>query len=319
MKRFVFLTATLITICSTVVSKSLEAYNENEKEIEGNLESGLKHLKSFLVEDVGAIAGYFAIFERSVDIKCAAEQLKSDAKHKRIFNNLLSKENRSRKEQVKFNFILLKATIPCSNKIRSVSNFVFDAIMSLGHLARAFKDEPEIREISNPNLKCLNYYAVSKGLFDVSQYELNPVDHKFENELHQINFCNRNNANVELLFNEILENEPECMRKLMRKSLDSLLRTVLLMQVELSPEQRKIEQTLFFDAEIEAIKQEGSCRLETLSREYESDEEGENMELKINIRNASSSENEALTFNDESFIRIFRYYQISHNTENIFD
>lgn len=294
----------LFAIFAVVYSRSVdnsEVTITNSGDIQ-SIKKGFKLVESMLndnfegttIENPGS---FLAIFTRSVDMNCAVEQLGKPQEIKDTLNEILNIEGRKRttKEETSLVYILLKISIPCSNKSRPVSDFIFDALMSLGHLVRAFKDEPEIKKYTKTPLKCLNAYAVKNKLINTAEY---PIDYKLNNESDEAETCAELEAYAIGLLNEFMDGEPECMKVFIRKRVDNLLRTILLLQVELTPEQRKTESDRWFNDEMELIKNEGTCSLESLAMESSESDEDENEILRAIMSKITL--NDKTEFNDDA-------------------
>lgn len=273
----------LFATFAVVVSGSVKVSEIANKADILRIKKGFKLVESMLndnfegttIENPGS---FLAILTRSVDMNCAVEQLRKPKEIKDTLNEILNVEGRNRtsKEETSLVYILLKISIPCSNKSRPVSDFVFDALMSLGHLVRAFKDEPEIQKYTKTPLKCLNAYAVKNKLINAAEY---PIDYKLNSETDETETCTELFAFAIGLLNEFMDDEPECMKVFIRKRVDNWLRAILLLQVKLTPEQRKIESDRWFNDEMELIKNEGTCALQSLAMESSSESDEEENEI----------------------------------------
>lgn len=269
----------LFALIAVAVSKSIDTneISTERDELEEKIRQGFNQTTEILNTIMGnsMIGSVLAIFERSIDMTCAANELKNPKEmEESLISNLLITEDRSEKDEMQLAYILLKVALPCSTKLRPVSDFLFDAIMSFNHLVRAFKDEQELKTIAQ-NIRCVNNYAARKGIIDPAIY---PIDHELKSETDDEEICKELESELMQMLDEDMEDEPECQKKLVRKNIDIMLRTLLLVQLQLTPEQHKAESDRFYNSEIELIRTEGTCGLESISLMSKlTDDSSENM------------------------------------------
>lgn len=215
-----------------------------------------------LLESKHIFAPFLEIFERSIDVECAAEKVKVYGLEEELANLTHQHKPLDKHGHWQLAFILLEAGLPCSSKTRPVTNFAFDFVMSFGHVVRAFKDEPEMMGYAML-LKCANNYAVKENLIDTNEYS---IDHDLKSSEEEM--CTvlqmrvieaMNKGNVGDVF------DMKC--KGPQRAVNSMLRTALLTQIELSPEQRKVELGKFYRAQI-LLDSKESARCEFDSVEY---------------------------------------------------
>lgn len=160
-------------------------------------------------------------------------------------------------EEITFPLMYVSVGSLCSNKVRAVEEFVFDFIMSFGHLVRAFMNEPLLQK-EFFFLRCANKYAVEKKIWDISKY---PINMKLSEE--EMDKCESTTAaTVAFLKEAKLDSEEdmdECEQKIAERLAPLVLKLALLTQVELSAEAKEVEKQNFITEENEVSEEAISC------------------------------------------------------------
>jgi hypothetical protein len=185
------------------------------------------------------------ILLNSIDEKCAEEKLQN-LDWTETFNNLTSRiDNLNEKEQIGLHLMYAGIGSICTSKNRPILEFFFDAIMSFGHLVRAFMNEPELSEYFF-YLRCANNYAINENIWDNKKY---PINFKLQDE--ELVECSLLKTIVDSHIEEMKdlsseeEGDEECLEKSLRGTLAFALRTLLLTQVDLTSEDKQIEKEIF--------------------------------------------------------------------------
>lgn len=197
---------------------------------------------------------------RSIDTKCMRETQELH-KFKDIYIELANKISdwKSLTEIQKNEFISIQVltSFRCSNKLKPISRFIFDFVQSFGPIVRAFVNETELVEYKN-ELKCANNYAVKKKLWDIVKY---PVE--YELNVNELAKCDAEitqfKAEIQRITFNHLNTNKECMKQAVEDTIDSLLKVVLLMQVEMTSEQRNQEVERFHGGIIELYDRRVTC------------------------------------------------------------
>jgi hypothetical protein len=218
-----------------------------------------KYFKGLAKEMGKPALSVFAIFERSICKSCVEKKLVKFELLER-FNNFTDRmEELDDLEEVQFPLIFAGAGLLCSSKVRPIQEFVFDAIMAVGHIVRALKDEPELHEYFF-FLRCANNYVIRKHYWENSEYAINSEldeDEKFQ--------CKMFTDEIEKTIKETIEDsgedksDEECSTNIIEKTIPFVMRTILLAQVNLTPEQLENERQNFFKKEKELNEHTAKC------------------------------------------------------------
>lgn len=249
MKIFVTIFAVITITSAGVIENNIDPDVSDVKE---NYKQALHIVKKILNENVHPQAGYFYnIFERSIDIDCAAEKVKKFGLEENLAE-FIGHEGRYTQNKIeKFTYVMTKTVSSCSSKSRPTINFMFDLFMSFGHIVRAFKDEPELAKFSK-KLKCLNNYAVEIKMIDPSIYPLDYTytDHKEKTDCDDlINYHNKTDDGKDACEGE----------KKFDDTFHLVLKPFLLTQVKLTPEQHHFEADHFFNEYNRIVDKMSKC------------------------------------------------------------
>jgi hypothetical protein len=267
----------LIAVSSFVASKSVIDINEvqNNEIHDSNFPQTLEKAYTFFEDYINGkipkdrfdvlVSSLLKIFKRSIDVKCAEEKFERFG-WKTKFNKFLNQvDDLSESERAEVVVMYVEIGSLCSNKLGAIENFFFDALMALGHIVRAFKDEPELDEFTF-YLRCLNKFAIDKKYWDFDDYELNTN----LNEIETLQ-CEGLTSNLEEIVRDKFlkgikptngEDEVEfveCHKKSFEDSMKLSFKYILLTQVELTSEEKEAERTKFSKANRKLYEESLQC------------------------------------------------------------
>lgn len=231
-----------------------------------------------------AMAMNLNIFERSIDMECAVDEIKQKGFTQKLADLTNKNVRLNKHEELQLAIIMVKSGMKCSTKTRPLTAFMFDAVMSFGHIVRAFKDEPELTE-QNFMMRCANDYAVKKNLIN--------QEYNFDRQMKNTNEeqkCNDFETKTVQMMMMYLPAEPKCIRQQAEKNFEMALRTVLLTQVELTTEQRKIEMNRFHDSMMIVLDDDATCELEVEDATYQLENTNRRENNNVGDRSSSSEE-----------------------------
>lgn len=191
------------------------------------------------------------IYIQSIDAKCmkkTQELFNFTARFIELANRIDEKEEFTVAEKRDLTTIQVLTSFKCSDKLRPITETVFDLVQSFGHILRAFKDEPELAEYQK-YLRYANNYAVTRNMWDVKKY---PVEYELTaDETEQWKNIEDQVAGVSnlIMFDEKFESldfAMKCLRKFLPNLIDPTLRLVLSMQVKMTTEQKREQFNRFF-------------------------------------------------------------------------
>lgn len=219
--------------------------------IKENYKKGLSDFKKILNTKFFPKAGdYFGIIERTIDYDCVAEKLEKYKLREELADIVANTSGFIETNRLKEVFYVFVKPVPkCFSMSRSIiSNTLFDLIMSLGHIVRAFKDEPELAEYMD-QFKCANNYAYEMNLLDASVYpfiyaEVPTCGELWKKVCGEIKSASGNDA---------------CLEETALNSIEFIIRTILLTQFKLKPEQYQKESDCFFNGYNEIADKAGLC------------------------------------------------------------
>lgn len=260
MKLFVLLFAVVISVVSAGVIEN--TIGSDFSDVKTNFKKGFKIIVKSLSKNIHPKVGeLYKIFERSIDTDCAAEKVKKYELDDDLAEILSSDvTEHTDKQEKELAYIYGKTLQLCSSKSRPISDTIFDVIMSFGHIVRAFKDEPELAEIIT-FLKCANNYAVEKKLIDPSGYQLS---YKYTDETEK-QACDELKSGVLIKIKETLGKDDACSEQnTVEDTIHLTLRTILLTQVKLTPQQYQTESDYFYNQFNEIGDNSGGCEFKGL-------------------------------------------------------
>lgn len=255
MNIFVLVLTIIAFVSANVIENSIDS-NSELIAIKTNYIQGFQKVRKYLNENVHPKAGYYyGIIERSIDIDCVAEKVKKYRLADNLAMLINDEHNDTKKMKNKLGFFYGKPLSVCSNKSHSISNTLFDLIMSFGHIVRAFKDEPELKEFTN-YLSCANNYAVEKKLIHISMYtfDYENIDEADKDACHSIKI-----QLFEQMKSQFKDNADCWEDKVEKLVIKFFLRTLLLLQIKMTPEQNQIELDRFYDDANEMSDEAAIC------------------------------------------------------------
>lgn len=223
-----------------------------------NFKRGIVLMKSVAKSRVGTHIN-LDMFERSMDMECVVDEIREKGFEQKLADLTQQNVVLSEHEELQLALIMVKSGMPCSSKARPITSFMFDFVMSFGHIVRTFKDEPEYAE-QNFMLRCANDFAIKRELIDQQEYDL---DRQMWNPTEQQKCAD---FEITALLN-LINNFPAvgtCMGKQIKKHSDAIMRTLLLTQVELTAEQKSRELNLFHESMMEILDDDATCENEEL-------------------------------------------------------
>lgn len=161
----------------------------------------------------------------------------------------------------------------CSNKLPAIQNFIFDAVISAGHLVRALVNEPSLGKYLL-YLRCANKYAVDNGIWDNSSYPINT--HLDEDEIEKCEILKM--IAKDLLKKKIVTELYECHKNYDDRIFSIALKYFILTQVELSEEAKINEKTTLNAIEKEMFEDTVKCILQYTKSKTDEDKD---LDLKI--------------------------------------
>lgn len=268
-------------IVGFVASKSaveISEISDNELKDSGfeeKLETSSKIIKELLeksdsskVENIGKIV--YAIFKRSINVKCFEQKLEK-LEWTTKFSELVGRsEGLNDVEKAEVVMMYAGVGVLCSNKLRPIEEFIFDALMAVGHLVRAFKDEPELEKYFF-YLRCANKVAIDKKYWDFADYQLNTQLSGLETGICE-DFTNMLEEAIQEKIKEGIKSPDgedeiklsECRQNTIKDSLPFLIKYLLLTQVELTPEAQEAEKENFIATHSKLSEQSLKCVMDDI-------------------------------------------------------
>jgi hypothetical protein len=254
------------------------------------LDKGNKFMKDSLDldEKTPKIFQTFAnVFRRSIIAKCAKEKYQEfnvSCTLDEILTDVDNYRNIGLWNFEKYIKIYIGIGFLCSNKLQPIQEFIFDFLMSISHLIRALKDEPEFKE--SISLKCAHMTAIENNYWNLRDYG-------FETKLTKLNegdagYCikiqEEINKKLESKLSEIMkyggstreeveEIYFECMKKSNNDLISFLAKYILMLQIELTLENVKAEKKIFLETSKKLYEERLKCvmnfrTIEELYSEY---------------------------------------------------
>lgn len=280
-KMFSFKALVFVAIIAVTAGKVVDIHTN---EIDGSGDVGfdnaykkIMELADTIVDEIkkdpkaqqaNIVFSIYPLIKRSFDPKCMSDNQKLhhfDAKYIELANKL---DHLTDSEKIEIAFIHLSTAVRCAKKIKPINEFLFDFVMSFGHLVRAFKDEPELADIKK-YLRCANNYVVTKKFWDNVKY---PIDYEFINDEEKTE-CEALKTMLHDAINdtgdlpeEIGHFVSDCLKKSTQDSIDYAVKFLLLLQVDLTPEQRDHEFDSFFNGNIKMFDDQVSCAYELIKK-----------------------------------------------------
>ena len=143
--------------------------------------------------------------------------------------------------------ILLLSTM-CLKNLDALLDYTFENYMTFNILYRAFIDEPELKEYSD-NFKCFNAYAIEHKIFDAQMYKLNTdvIEVELCEKRKEIVRENIDHLFIGKFFKSFNFKNIKCFQEVVPRVENSILRSILLIQTELTASQRILEKSKFIE------------------------------------------------------------------------
>lgn len=154
----------------------------------------------------------------------------------------------TKKEEIKTKITFLATLISCYRKGEVILEYVFESFMTNGIIIRAFIDEPAFKEPADI-VACANYYAVKNHLWNPKEYNFTPKPVRDED------MCDEMTAMGDLIFIQTVqegyssvfaeEYNKKCYRGVALKLKEFIVKTVMLLQVEMTDDKKREEREHF--------------------------------------------------------------------------
>ena len=177
-----------------------------------------------------------------IDRKCIFNQYKKYNFEDQVF----SKENeRMKNSEVSKIAVIIFAT-QCDTSVDALLEYFFENFMTFRILYKAFADEPEIKDYID-RVRCLSAYAVNHKIVDTTTYT-------FKTEVDNSERCEAEKQMIRGLADEFISDtitqleagdSQDCLQKSMTTAENYILRNALLIQIDLTDEQKVTERQNF--------------------------------------------------------------------------
>lgn len=203
----------------------------------------------------------FSIFANSVDKTCVLNEYKKHNYTDRIpTEGMISKlmESSGRRPSSESDvreimkdalsgYIFIVSALSCSNKFDAIAEYVYEMLMTQGILYRAFEDEPQLKEISDI-VRCGNRYAIMEDVIDSEVYNLKTnLDEDAEAKCSQLTNMMKGKLNEYKSEGVVMfpSMDGDCYTNYVNTQINLALKYLLLVQVKMTPAQRKQERQNF--------------------------------------------------------------------------
>lgn len=193
---------------------------------------------------------------KKIDKDCILSEFKKHNFVQQIPSARQNLTNPHVKNEAMSEFVFMFFAGMCYKKLDVFLDFTFANLMTFNILLKAFIDEPEFKTNAD-NLRCASSYAVSHDILDPKVYNFNfevSEDSKEECENSKVETRKSIDEAFAGFFEQVVHDNKECYQKLFGKVEIFVLKTVLLVQVDLSEAEKLLEKTSFiadFHARIE--------------------------------------------------------------------
>lgn len=271
---FKFITLVGLAIIASTAAKVIDFTTNEISTGDQSFDDAYKHLLGHidkLLEIPGEVSPLFGtilpLVIRSVDTKCMHDNLKLhkfDAKFVDLANRF---ETLTKAGERELFYIHVVTSFRCTKKLRPINEFLFDFFLSFGHIVRAFKDEPELAEYQG-YLRCANNYVVTHKLWDVVKY---PIDYELKTE--EAEMC----SSVKTMIGDFIKTMDqiapeaqdlitECLKTTTQDMIDFFVKYFLLLQVELTPEQRDQEFETYYKDYLKLYDEQVTCAYDFVTK-----------------------------------------------------
>lgn len=187
---------------------------------------------------------FASMFLRSVDKDCIVKEVEKNDLVEAI--NLLGTKKGGEKSLLETVMVLGFIAHTCSSKSDVHLSYAFDILMSHHGLLKAYIDEPELKEYADM-LACANNYAVKHDILDPKVYTFN-----YELNDEQEESCMEWTEQASMIISEAKLATREkfsraCAIKVVDKINNFVLKYVLLIQVDMTVEQKQQERINFIE------------------------------------------------------------------------
>jgi hypothetical protein len=191
-----------------------------------------------------------SLFLKKIDRECILSEFKKHNFVNQIPSaqvNVESLTNPRVKNQPLSEFVLMFFAGTCYKNLDVLLEYAFESFMTINILFKTFINEPEFKLWFADKLKCASSYAVSHNIldpkvynfdYDISEGEKNACE-SFKNEARKMIDGATNG------FFDVVTDNKECYKNIFTNFENYLLRYSLLVQVELTDEQKRQERTSF--------------------------------------------------------------------------
>lgn len=190
------------------------------------------------------------IYLKSIDRQCMLDHYKKN----NMIEKMPGKVNVDIHDDFSWKMILFSFATMCSNKLDLALDFAFDNLQSHHKLLNALKDDEDLKEYFEV-LECVNGYALSKGVLDPAVHK---VSHKDDEA------CGRTSVEIRSMTlsmqRDILETiQRPCSLTLFSAFENMILRQMILVQMDLSAEQKNQEKMSLIKEAREFLNQITVC------------------------------------------------------------
>jgi len=218
----------------------------------GHVKALLDEISEIILQDNSFMGPLARSLLRSIDTQCVFDFYKTSNMTHQLPSSPISENIPP--TLVKF----VMASMLCSSKLKAFEDFQFEFVMSFGVLLKAFIDDPEFETFSDM-LTCTNKYGVDKKYLDPNAYKFN-----YEVKPEKMSLCNdwiemaQSALYMYMSQLEIITGE-KCLEYLGEKTEASLLKTIMLIQVDLSEAQKLLERENSFEDTRDVVKAVTTC------------------------------------------------------------
>lgn len=240
-------------------SSSISAVDEiaNEK-----LSNNFEFVQQLIQRQHEPVRKFSSVLLHSVDKACVLNHYKNHGLVEKIPDVKNSKFSET-------DLIILSAFAKaCSSKTEHLIEFVFEAFMSAHFLLEVYLYEPEFKELYDM-LLCTNNYAFNNKYFDPEVYRINhtlPVEKETSCRM-MIETAEREISRAQIMYQRYLP--AECAKEIFEDAKKMLLKYALLVQIELTAEQKKELRSKFVAEVLENDEKMILCTEKSLKHQNE--------------------------------------------------
>jgi hypothetical protein len=190
----------------------------------------------------GSGKAFVSILANSLDKKCMLNQyLKHNITDMIPRKDMMQVEGFERELS---QIVFMDAAVMCSSKLYALLDYTFENLMTHRILVEAFIEDPEMKEYKEM-LTCANNYAVKNGIMDPQVYDLK---HELTSEMDELCEDYVEQAKYTILSFKMMVREEfnrSCSAKIVSKMEKLVLKNMLLLQVDLADDQKRMEKKMF--------------------------------------------------------------------------